>query len=252
MQSHYANIRRPPSGRPLPCVARPAIHALVLGHPLVTADPASALRVSEALYNHILEGTTAGYDSATRHYLLFCNARGLAPWPTDPILLVAWLRRLACTIKVSSMRQYLAGVRNTQLNMGMPWPWSKCEPVHRCLRFLARKFPEPGTANKLPISLAILRRILPLLPGWPSPTAMTHTDRLFATASILAVKGFLRGGEFLTHPRSARPILCMSHVQKHVNTGPAYIVISVPQPKTRHDLITVDVPCFDTPEASFF
>ena len=242
-------LRLPAETRDRVAFTRPVIHPLVSIHPLISADPTSALRVSEALYHGILEGTQARYDSATRRYLSFCLLRGLTPWPTDAILIVAWLHRLICSVKVSSMRHYISAVRKHQINLGMVWTLSGDESIHSCLRYLSRHVPEATALVKVPISLALLRRILPMIDGWPHAADMSHDGRLYVSVSLHAVLCFLRGGEFLVYPSSERRVLLMSSIRAHEGSAqvPASVIISVPQPKTRPDLICVDVPCFDSP-----
>jgi hypothetical protein len=115
-------------------------------------------------------------------------------------------------------------------------------------RWLKRRFPTPAKAAKFPITLAVLRRILPLLPGWPHLDAMSHEDRLFACASTLAVMAFLRGGEFLSSPGSVRPILLLKHVVPESVKGSLAVVLHIPQPKARFWLCDVRVPCFHNPD----
>jgi hypothetical protein len=102
--------------------------------------------------------------------------------------------------------------------------------------------------QKLPITLAVLRRILPLLKGWPNPYRLSQDDFTFAMGSLMAVNQFLRGGEAFTTAKSDRKILTRSMVNirwihaagKHV----CALVTSVPQTKTQWEVAFVDVPCF--------
>ena len=81
---------------------------------------------------------------------------------------------------------------------------------------------------------------------------MSSDDIMFTTASLIAVTGFLRGGEFLTGPKSGRPRLDRSHVTVREVSGVPVVVVGVRQPKTRWWIDTVDVPCFPPGEAVDF
>ena len=72
---------------------------------------------------------------------------------------------------------------------------------------------------------------------------MSHDSRLFATSSITGVMAILRGGEFLYYPKSEHRNLFMCDVCVRKNATTKLVVVRVPQPKTRPDLIKVDVPC---------
>jgi hypothetical protein len=97
----------------------------------------------------------------------------------------------------------------------------------------------------VPVTVGVLGQILPLLQHWPDMARMSEDDRVFASASVTAVSGFLRGGEFLAASKSTRPVLKGSDVSiRRVGTRRAQI-IAVPQPKARWWLESESVPCFE-------
>ena len=159
--------------------------------------------------------------------------------------MAAWIYRIASHVKYTSLKVYCAAVRYQQVLEGYPWDLEGNEIIHRAKRWVRRHLPCSAKGAKFPITFAVLRKILPRLPSWPVLEKMSHTDRLFAAASIHAVAAFLRGGEFLVSPGGCRPILRMSNVSVRTVSGADTTVLMIPQPKARWWLSTVEVPCFD-------
>lgn len=182
--------------------------------------------------------------SAMRDYRRFTSLRGLPVFPADGLVLAAWMYRMASYVKPTSMNVYLAAVRHHQELEGVPWVLERNHYVGCAKRYLKRRFPTPAKAAKFPITLCVLKATLPLLPGWPNLSTMSHEDRLFACASVLAVMGFLRGGEFLASPGSVRPILMLKDVVVENVRGSLAAIMHIPQPKARFWLRDVRVPCF--------
>jgi hypothetical protein len=203
-----------------------------------------------ALVDYIVPTTANSYACCAGSYERFCDLRGLQPYPADQVQVSAWIIRLMTSVQPTSLGPYLAAVRFTHINQGFPWLLEGNECVRRVLRYVKRRFPCGGKAVKIAISLSVLRRILPLLPGWPNLTSMSHADLLFACASVIGSCGFLRGGEFLYTPRQARPILRFHHVAVRVIKGTPSVVVSVPQAKAEWWRVSTDVPIFGLPDQS--
>ena len=87
-------------------------------------------------------------------------------------------------------------------------------------------------AGKLPICLATLRRILPLVPGWPNLAAMTLEDAAFCVGSIHATSAMMRGGEAFYTRGADRAILQTKAISIKPIAKVPTLVISIPQPKT--------------------
>jgi hypothetical protein len=206
--------------------------------------------VNEGLTAHNVDGTAASYASAVRNYETFCAAYGgLRPFPVDSIQMCAWMRVLASSIATQSMGEYMAAVRDAQGTLGLLWSLDGDEYVRRMRRFLKRKFGTATKSLKTPISLRVLHRILPLLPGWPRLSAMSHDDRAFAAASLVGVTGCLRGGEFLHYAGSGRPVLLTSQVTPTLIEGQLLVVIYVARPKAKWWILEQPVYCFAAPQA---
>jgi hypothetical protein len=222
-------------------------------HPLSVSDPRLGALISYGFVHHVVPGTISSYTTATKHYLTFCRNRGLRPWPVDDILLAGYIHWITLRISTQSLKMYLAGVRYShELEYG-PWRLEGNDLVRRTIRYVKRKFPSTNDISKLPVSLSLLRRLLAFLPGWPNLQDLSRDDLAFATASVVAVSAFLRGGEFLSYPTSSRRLLVRSNLvvrSIEVNGRRARtLVISVPQPKNQWEVDSVDVPCFSSPAA---
>jgi hypothetical protein len=215
------------------------LSVLMQHHELATADPRTAAITDDALLRHVVCIRT--YKSAVQNYLKFCQVRGLVPWPTNDLRICGWMHNLKRTIKPSSIRMYITGVAHFHPLMGFEWTLRHSEAIRRTMRFIRREFPEKGKASKVPVSLRLLRLLFPQLPGWPKLMCMSQDDRVFVVASLLAVLGFLRGGEFLVSPNSNRPRLDMKDIEIS-STG--YLSIFIGQPKTAWWLEGVSVPLF--------
>ena len=225
-------------------VRRTTLPRVVAAHPLARADPILATMLGVGLTNHVVVNVRSSYATAAESYERFCTQRSLSPWPTDSIQVAAWLLDLADTVKPGSMQMYLAGVQYHQGLLNMPWTLLGDEMVRRTLRYLKRNFPSSGGVEKTAVSVGVLKAMLPLLPGWPDPDRMCHDDRAFAAASVIAVCGYLRGGEFLASPRSRRPILTNADVGIRSVGGTTAVVLSIRQAKATWWQEKSEVFCF--------
>lgn len=215
------------------------------GHPIPVVNPVLYAALLEIRGRHQAGNTISSYRSALRSYEEFCEAHCLSPFPADPGVLSAWMVFSAPFIKISSLRKYISAVRSAHLDQGMDWADVFSEGPRRTLLGLRRTFGDSSSRHKVPISLALLLRIARCLPGFPSPFLMSHADRLFVTASLIAVLGFLRGGEFLFSRKSARPLLRARDVR--IGVSPAagsYVEVEVRAPKARWWEGSARVRCF--------
>lgn len=222
------------------------------GHAIAQLDPSLALMLNDALTGHVVESTRKTYASAAKRWGQFCAERGVAPYPADPIWVCAWIIDVTSSIQVSSLKMYLAGVQYTQVLNGHPWTLRGDELVRRTIRYVTRLHGSPQKGAKLPVTYAVLRSILPLLRGWPTPSCMSHDDLVFALASLIGVSGFLRGGEFLTSPKSVRPVLTGADVVLERIHGVLEVVVFVPRPKNQWWEPSVRVPCFSADPGGVF
>ena len=217
---------------------------VVAGHAMATTDPVTAAAVSGALFDSVVQTTQSSYATGERRWMKFCLLRGLQPYPVDRLWFCGWLLRLASSVLPSSMKMYMAGVRYHQQLAGFNWNLRGDQLVARVLRYLKRRIPCRDKAAKVPVTSGLLRRILPLLVGWPVLADMSEDDAVFCAASIVGTTGFLRGGEFLSSKSSVRATLRRADLRvRELSMGKA-VVVSVRQPKARWWLHDVEVPCF--------
>ena len=201
-----------------------------------------------AVVNYVLAKTKKGYSSATRNYVAYVKAMGTSsPFPASQDLVSSWILFLGMTTSVSSIKVYLSALRYTHGSLGSHWSLDGNEKVRRSYAFVKRTYGMAAKSLKMPITLGLLRIIFPRLQGWPLPASMSHDDRVFVTASVIGVLGFLRGGEFLASAGSSRPILMGKDVRIVSSCGSEAVEVSVRQPKARWWLESVSVLCFMVP-----
>ncbi len=232
-------------------VAPAVLHPVVANHPLALASPHSAQALSDAVSTSIEPGTLASYASQVKSYVTWCGVRNLHPWPCDEVLLAGWLIHLGSSVAVNSLPGYASAVKFMHpLNCSTPWPCDGSVLVKQAFRSLKREYGMAKKGSKYTICMATLRRLLPLLAGWPDPSDMAHDDIVFACASLIATCAFLRGGEFTTHTKASRSILLGRDVRVCDRLGPKAVAVSIPKPKNAWWLQSVDAdePAFQTAE----
>jgi hypothetical protein len=197
----------------------------------------------------VVATTRSNYRSLAGNYEHFCALRRLQPWPADHIKVCAWVLRLMTRVKPTSLKVYLAAVRYAHINRGYAWTLTGHECLRRVLRYVKRNFPCGSKGLKAAVTMAALRKMLPLLPGWPRLSDLSFDDLVFACASVVGVCGFLRGGEFLFRKGQARPILLWSSVQIDEVQGGRALVVRVPQAKAEWWKMVSCVPIFATGDA---
>ena len=224
---------------------RPAPLAGVISrHEIVAKDPRGAIMLNSAIMDHITPTTQASYASALKKYLVFCAARDVVPFPVDPVWIALYITVVTSSIKISSLNGYLAAIHNEQVLRGYPWTIAKDEIVRRALRYVKRVHRAPTKSPKVPISMAIILKMLLRVPFWPDWARMCHDDRLFVAASTIASCGFLRGGEFLQYAGSGRDVLLHSMVSTPLVRGHRAVVVQVEAPKNMWWLDSARVTCF--------
>jgi hypothetical protein len=207
--------------------------------------PDLARRVEIALTEHVTAGTRDGYESAIKSFSDFLiGFGGPPPFPVDPVWLCAYITYICMSISVPSMKVYLQGIKYGHGCQGFQWSLDGDERIRRALRWVKRRYGMASKASKVPLSLQLLSRLFLQIPGWPRLLAMSHDDRVFVAASVVATLGFLRGGEFTWSKSSFRPLLRGAQVTVITSLSCPAVKIDVPQPKTRWWLPSVAVTCF--------
>ena len=222
--------------------AKPPLLPVVMSSELARADPALAAVVSEAITNYLVNPAT--YASAFKKYAQFCDDRKLEHFPAKEIVICGFILDSSTTVKQSSIKNYLAAIRYTQVNAGVKWEIpGQAEHVRRVLRYCKRVYGAASKASKVPISCEVLMQMCGHIGMFPDFSRMSHDDRVFVTAATIGICGFLRGGEFLTYPGSKRPVLTQEYVQVTGSGESAAVVVVIERPKNLWWIPKVTVRC---------
>ena len=207
-------------------------------------NPPLASLVDNVISFHVNKKTQSAYNSATRLFVRFCSANGLSPFPADATTISAWMVFQSHFISLSSLAYYLSGIRSSHLDRGIIWTLNEDPVVARTWRALKKLYTSSKKAKKFPISLTVLLKIFPLLPGWPTPASLSHNDRSFIAASLIGIFGFLRSGEFLYSKSSSRPILRGSDIKIVNDANFSFLEISIARPTARWWIAEEVARCF--------
>jgi hypothetical protein len=208
--------------------------------------PAAAKMLEEAVETAIVPETRSSYATAVKAFEEWCGCNNNpSPFPVDRFWLGAWLRFQAMFVKVSSLRVYMAGIRwQHEIALGYEWVLDGDPFIRKVMRFLKKRYGAASKCIKVPISLDLVLLMAKRLPGWPKLEKMSHDDRVFLTATVVGVLGFLRGGEFFASPKSSRPLLLHEQVGCVGNS----VRVSVVRPKAQWYDSDVPVRCFTPAE----
>ena len=184
------------------------------------------------MFQGIAKTTRKTYDSAQRKFLEFChwsqclNANG-SPLPASEWTLMLFTTHLSQTIKASSIKVYLAGVRSLHIENGFANPLSNCLRLERVIRGIKRS-QGISTREWLPVTLTVLSRIRTVF------NFECYDDVLFWAACCTGFFGFLRSGEFTTSNSNfdSRIHLTLADVQIDKNVDPKVIFVRIKCSKT--------------------
>ena len=184
------------------------------------------------LYYGLAKSTRKTYSASQRRFLEFCYWAGHihengSPLPANEQTLMMFAAHLSQTIKASSIKVYLSGVRSLHIEQGFKNPLDNCFRLERVLRGIKRR-QGAGTRQRLPITIAILRKLYSIL------NLNDYTDALFWAACLTGFFGFLRCGEFTTKSShfdiNTSLSLADLQVDKHLN--PSVMLLNIKASKT--------------------
>ena len=201
-----------------------------MSHPLGTVDPQGAEQLRNTILSARTRQTQATYRCASRDYEEYCHLRGLHAWPADELTFCAWMVHTATRVRISSLKKYMSGVQAAQIMKGLKWPLRGSSLVGLTLRGLTKRWGTPDRALKTPVTMGIVLRMFRQLPGWPCLSRMSHNDRCFVAATLIARLALLRGGEFLAST-SDRPVLRSADVR--CAAGDCKVTVMVTHPKAK-------------------
>jgi hypothetical protein len=103
------------------------------------ANPALLVTALNALWSGLASSTRASYATGASSYFNFCSANGLTALPASEDNFILFAAFMADTASVSSIRQYLCGLRSWHIDRGLQDPVLGCSRLQRVLKGLRRK-----------------------------------------------------------------------------------------------------------------
>lgn len=211
----------------------------VAHHPLAQQDPPLATALSTLLRESITKGNQRTYTCGYTSLVDFCVQRNMRHMPVDAVTLCAWMMFKAGSCLPRTVEKYVCGIRFAHIMEGLEWTLSTNPLVKSTMTALRKRNPVSSALQKVPLSLPLLMQMCSVMNSWPSYASMQFDDLAWASASSIAFFAALRGGEFFVQPKSERPILKGTHLQEMTSDQGTYILINVPSPKTRKDLMSI-------------
>ena len=148
------------------------------------------------MFHGLAKSTRRAYSASQRRFLEFCYWSKLihdngSPLPASEQTLMLFAAHLSRTIKASSIKVYLSGVRSLHIEHGFNNPLENCFLLECVLRGIKR-IQGTGIRQRLPITISTLRKLSGIL------NLNNYSDSLFWVACLTGFFGFLRCGEFTT------------------------------------------------------
>lgn len=189
-------------------------------------------QTTSLLMQGLAKSTRRTYSAAQRRFLEFCywsqqiNTNG-SPLPANEWTLMLFVTALSRSLKTSSIKVYLAGVRSLHVENGFGNPLENCLRLERVIRGIKR-MQGIGTRPRRPITAPILLRFYSLL------DLETYRDSLFWAACCTGFFGFLRSGEFTTSTSSydATTHLSLADVKVDRIVNPTVLYLQIKSSKT--------------------
>ena len=184
------------------------------GSSATAATPVLLAEARALLFCGLAKSSRKNYNVGTRRWLQFCQNFGIpSPLPAlegDLCLFIAFLAR---SLKASTIRSYLSGVRSFHVDSGVPDPLEGKEMLHRALRGIKRLHGQAQSKPKLPVTLALLESIAPLI-NWSS-----HDEVMIFASWCIATAGLLRSGEFTVFSGNPAPALLNKNLSELRSDG---------------------------------
>jgi len=121
----------------------------------------------------------------------------------------------------------------------LEWKHSDNPLIQTTISSLKKIYPTSSVLQKVPLSLSLILQLCRGMKGWPRAELLSFDDLTWAVASSIAFFAALRGGEFFTQAKSDRPLLTGAAVILRSSPQGPYVLINVPSPKTRKDLLSI-------------
>lgn len=147
------------------------------------------------LWRGLAPSTRRNYDTPRSRFTLFCTLSNFRHhnggcFPAQAIWLIEWLCSLAGTVKVKTMKLYLAGIKSYQLDLGIDCSAFTDPRLERTIQGIKRDHSETDRRTRTLLTRPFLLQILRCL------NIPTYDNIVLQAAFTLAFAGFLRVGEF--------------------------------------------------------
>ena len=147
------------------------------------------------LWRGLAPSTRRNYDTPRSRFTLFCTLSNFRHqngccFPAKAIWLIEWLVSLAGTVKVKTLKLYLAGVKSYQLDLGLECSAFIDPRLERTIQEIKRDHNEPERRSRTPLTRPYLLQILTCL------SRLDYNHVVLRAAFTLAFAAFLRVGEF--------------------------------------------------------
>jgi hypothetical protein len=140
--------------------------------------------------------------------------------------LILFITKLSDTLKASSIKVYLSGIRSLHIKNGFTNPLTNCLRLEQILRGIKRV---QGLEQRLccPITVTILRRIHTLI------NCHSYHDSMLWAACCVGFLGFLHSGKFTTNETYDSQIhLSLSDISVDQRSNPTVILLHIKASKT--------------------
>jgi hypothetical protein len=190
--------------------------------------------VADQLVNAGLKSSTMKtYATAQRSFVTFCETHGLCPVPSSDATLILYVAHLfSCGLKGSSIKVYLAGVRNLHVARGIDFP-AYSPKLQLALKGSVNLSDSPN--RKMPITFPVLACIVEILIG-------RHDELMLKSAMSLAFFGCFRAGELCLPDHIAfDPLVHLTCGDIQIFELGKYMTITLKQSKTDVQKVGVTV-----------
>ena len=190
--------------------------------------------VRELFSAGLAASTRSSYRSGSKRYVDFCSSKSLSPFPVAERTLSLFLASLYSEgLSGNTAKTYLAGIRYTQIAMGLGDPKiSEMQQLEYIIKGF-RKLSGGKARPRLPITPPILEK---LRKYWASSSELErHDSTMLWAASCMCFFGFLRTGEVVVPSDSGYdPAVHLSYGDVKVDRirSPSYIEVTIKASKT--------------------
>jgi len=188
------------------------------------------------LWRGLAPSTRRNYDTPRSRFSRFCRLAGYqypngGCFPAKATWLIEWLCSLARTVKVKTMKLYLAGIKSYQLDLGIECTAFADPRLERTIHGIKRDHQEPERRIRTPLTRPHLILILRHL------SRSHYNDIATRAAFTLAFAAFLRVEEFTYKPTDltlgdAFPKWFLTKSSVRIRGRGAYIELTLPSSKT--------------------